>query len=79
METSLARDLMSDEEWAFHERFILAIRAPNGRKPTNHRLVLDGIFWSDGALLHKSADGRTAPIPGQTYPATFVTGMPSTV
>jgi len=36
---------MSDEEWAFHERFILAVRAPNGRKPTNHRLVLDGIFW----------------------------------
>ena len=45
METSLARDLMSDEEWAFHERFILAIRAPNGRKPLNHRVVLDGIFW----------------------------------
>jgi transposase len=44
METSLARDLMSDEEWASHERFILAVRAPNGRKPTNHRLVLDGIF-----------------------------------
>lgn len=36
---------MSDEEWAFHERFILAVRAPNGRKPANHRLVLDGIFW----------------------------------
>ena len=45
METSLARDLMSDDEWAFFERFILAVRAPNGRKPTNHRLVLDGIFW----------------------------------
>ena len=45
METSLARDLMSDEEWAFHEGFIQAIRAPNGRKPKNHRLVLDGIFW----------------------------------
>jgi transposase len=45
METSLARDLMSDEEWVFHERFIRAIRAPNGRKPMNHRLVLDGIFW----------------------------------
>ena len=45
METSLARDLMSDEEWAFHERFILAVRAPHGRKPMNHRLVLDGIFW----------------------------------
>lgn len=36
---------MSDEEWAFHEGLILAIRAPNGRKPSNHRLVLDGIFW----------------------------------
>lgn len=45
METSLARDLMLDEEWAFHERFIQAVRAPNGRKPMNHRLVLDGIFW----------------------------------
>jgi len=36
---------MSDEEWKFFERFILTVRAPNGRKPTNHRLVLDGIFW----------------------------------
>ena len=36
---------MSDGEWAFFERFIFAVRAPNGRKPTNHRLVLDGIFW----------------------------------
>jgi transposase len=45
METSLARDLMSDEEWTFHERFILAVRALTGRKPLNHRLVLDGIFW----------------------------------
>jgi len=45
MEASLARDLMTDEEWAFFEHFILANRAPNGRKPTNHRLVLDGIFW----------------------------------
>jgi transposase len=44
METNLARDLMSDEEWKFFERFILTVRAPNGRKPTNHRLVLDGIF-----------------------------------
>lgn len=37
---------MSDEEWAFFERFILAVRAPNGHKPSNHRLVLDGIFWT---------------------------------
>lgn len=45
METSLARGLMSNEEWAFFERFILAARAANGRKPADHRLVLDGIFW----------------------------------
>ncbi|BBU54976.1 hypothetical protein KU6B_12410 [Mameliella alba] len=38
METRLARDLLSDEEWAFFERFIRTVRAPNGRKPTNHRL-----------------------------------------
>ncbi len=36
---------MSNEEWKFFEHFILAVRAPSGRKPTNHRLVLDGIFW----------------------------------
>ena len=36
---------MSDAEWAFFERFIRSIRAPNGRKALNHRLVLDGIFW----------------------------------
>lgn len=36
---------MTDEEWTFFEHFILTTRAPNGRKPANHRLVLDGIFW----------------------------------
>jgi len=36
---------MSDEDWVFFESFILTLRALNGRKPTNHRLVLDGIFW----------------------------------
>jgi transposase len=45
METSLARDFISDEERVFSERFILTARAPNGRKPANHRLVLEGIFW----------------------------------
>jgi transposase len=45
METSLARDLMSDEEWAFFERFIWIVRASNRRKLTCHRLVLDGVFW----------------------------------
>ena len=45
MEISLARDLMSDEEWAFFERFILSVRAPIGRRPTIHRIVLVWIFW----------------------------------
>jgi ParB family chromosome partitioning protein len=31
------------------------------------------------ALLHKSAEGRSSPFPGQTYPATSVTGVPSAV
>ena len=42
---SLARNLISDDEWAFFEGFIRAVRHPNGRKASNHRLVLDGIFW----------------------------------
>ena len=31
------------------------------------------------ALLHKSAEGRSSCFPGQTYPMTFVTGIPSAV
>lgn len=31
------------------------------------------------ALLHKSAEGRSSPFLGQTYPATSVTGVPSAV
>jgi transposase len=45
MEISLPRDLMSDDEWSLFEHFIFATQARNGRKPTNHRFVLDGIFW----------------------------------
>ncbi len=43
-EMILARNLMSDDEWAFFEGFIRAVRYPNGRKPAGHQLVLDGIF-----------------------------------
>lgn len=42
---SLARNLISDDEWACFEGFIRAVRHPTGRKPVNHRFVLDGIFW----------------------------------
>lgn len=41
----LARNLISDDEWAFFEGFIRGVRHPNGWKPADHRLVLDGIFW----------------------------------
>ncbi|RJL20413.1 IS5/IS1182 family transposase, partial [Paracoccus siganidrum] len=39
---SLARNLISDDEWAFFEGFMRAVRNPNGRKPSNHPLVMDG-------------------------------------
>ncbi len=42
---NLARNLISDDEWTFFEGFIRAVRHPNGRKPADHRLVLNGIFW----------------------------------
>ena len=64
METGLARDLMSDVKWAFHERSILAARAPNGREPTNHPPVLDTVlFWMvfSGSLRRVR---RGAPVPG---------------
>lgn len=36
---------MPDAEWAFFEPFIAAVRSTNGRKPVDHRRVLDGVFW----------------------------------
>jgi transposase len=44
-EAILARLLMGDAEWVFFEQFIVAIRGRGGRPASNHRLVLDGIFW----------------------------------
>ena len=41
----MARLLMEDSEWAVFEQFIAAIRGRGGRPASNHRLVLDGIFW----------------------------------
>ncbi len=44
-EMSLARNLVSDDERAFCEGFIRAVRHPNGRKPADHHIVLNGILW----------------------------------
>ena len=41
----MARLLMDDLEWLFFEPFINAIRGRGGRPATDHRKVLDGIFW----------------------------------
>ena len=54
---SLVRNLMSDDEWIFFEGFIRAVRHSNGRKPADHRLVLDGIF----GVARTSAPSRDLP------------------
>jgi transposase len=36
---------MEDAEWAFFEPFVVGIRGRGGRPATDHRLILDGIFW----------------------------------
>ena len=36
---------MEDAEWAFFEPFLLAIRGRGGRPASDHRNVLDAIFW----------------------------------
>jgi len=36
---------MSDVEWAFFKPFLAVVRQPNGRKPVDHRRVMDGVFW----------------------------------
>ena len=36
---------MGNAEWAFFEPFITGIRGRGGRPASNHRQVLDGIFW----------------------------------
>ena len=42
----MARLLMNDAEWAFFEPFLIAIRGRGGRPASDHRRVLDGVFWS---------------------------------
>jgi transposase len=39
------RGLMTDEEWAIFEPFLVRRSVLGGRPPGNHRRVLDGIFW----------------------------------
>ena len=41
----MIRGLLSDREWACLEPFVISRGAFSGRRPKDHRLVLDGIFW----------------------------------
>jgi len=41
----VVRGLMSDEEWAFFAPFVIEAGPRRGRRPRDHRLVLDGVFW----------------------------------
>lgn len=41
----MVRGLMTDREWKFFAPFVLATGGKSGRPPSDHRLVLDGIFW----------------------------------
>ena len=41
----LIRGLMSDEEWSFFAPFLTENRSRGGRRPTDHRRVLDAILW----------------------------------
>jgi transposase len=36
---------MSDEAWAFFAPFVIETGPRRGRRPRDHRLVLDGVFW----------------------------------
>ena len=41
----MIRGLMSDQEWSCLEPFVMGSVAGGGRRPKDHRLVLDGVFW----------------------------------
>ena len=61
MEAILIRALMSGEDWAFFKLFVTTRGAHSGCRPHDHRLVLDGIFWSvhsGGIYLISWANGR---------------------
>jgi hypothetical protein len=57
---------------------IIADRAKSPSDNKSFRSDCDA-EWMGVALLHKSVEGRTSPIPRQTYPMASVTGMPRAV
>ena len=51
------RGLMSDAEWAFFAPFVVASGPKRGRPPTDHRRILDGVFW----IVRTGAPWRDLP------------------
>ena len=41
----MVRGLLSDEEWAFFSPFVIERGPKRGRPPSDHRRVLDAVFW----------------------------------
>lgn len=41
----MVRGLLTDEEWAVFAAFVIETGPLRGRPPTDHRRVLDAIFW----------------------------------
>ena len=41
----MIRGLMTDAEWVFFEPFVVVGGPLSGRPPSDHRRILDGIFW----------------------------------
>lgn len=41
----MIRGRLTDAEWAFFEPFVIETGPKRGRPPSDHRRVLDGIFW----------------------------------
>jgi transposase len=39
------RGLLTDEQWAFFEPFVIETGALSGRPPRDHRRTLDAVFW----------------------------------
>ena len=50
----MIRGLMTDDEWAYFEPFLIR---RGGRPPRNHRRVLDAVFW----LMRTGAPWRDLP------------------
>ena len=41
----MVRGRISDEEWSFFEPFVVSKGPKSVRPASDHRLVLDGVFW----------------------------------